>query len=408
MMVAEGVCAARRNTSPAFRTAAYATSALANNIPDIDPIYTWITKPRPLGSLLHHRGHTHTLPIAWLMGLLVAWAAIKWVERHREPFVQRERAWLVALGLFGATLHITMDFGNSYGVHPFWPLDAHWYYGDSIFIIEPLWLAIALPALALAIETRWFAWFLWVLLVALFALALSLPFITRGTVVAFVVLSVISAVAGRFGSARTRIGSAWVGVLGVALCFVIAGGLARATIREALAADYPQLRIVDLAITPMPGNPLCWNALAVGQRDKNYQVLSANVAPLPSLTDAHSCKYDSDTRPTAKVKRIPASENPKLQWHWSYTSELKTLRQLAKEDCHFRALLGFVRIPYVTTVDQTRSKIEQVAGDLRYDRSPTLDFSDMHLEPAADRAKQTCPTWLPPWSPPRADLIPFD
>lgn len=134
MMVAEGVCAARRGVSSTFRTAAYAISALANNIPDIDPIHTGITKPPPLGNLLHHRGHTHTLPIAWLLGALIALAVMKWIERRQGAFARADQRWLIGLGLLGATLHITMDFGNNYGVHPFWPADTHWYYGDSIFI----------------------------------------------------------------------------------------------------------------------------------------------------------------------------------------------------------------------------------------------------------------------------------
>ena len=41
-------------------------------------------------------------------------------------------------------LHIGMDFMNNYGVHPFWPVDSRWWYGDSVFIIEPLlWAACA-------------------------------------------------------------------------------------------------------------------------------------------------------------------------------------------------------------------------------------------------------------------------
>ena len=41
-------------------------------------------------------------------------------------------------------LHIGMDFTNNYGVHPFWPLFDRWFYGDAVFIAEPLlWAACA-------------------------------------------------------------------------------------------------------------------------------------------------------------------------------------------------------------------------------------------------------------------------
>src|SRR3954470_4604398 len=42
---------------------------LAANLPDIDLVYTAIS-PAPLGYLLHHRGHTHTL--AGMLGLGLA------------------------------------------------------------------------------------------------------------------------------------------------------------------------------------------------------------------------------------------------------------------------------------------------------------------------------------------------
>ena len=51
-----------------------ATGALASNFPDLDLVLTPLLAP-PLGYLLHHRGHTHTLlfalpQIALLLGLM--------------------------------------------------------------------------------------------------------------------------------------------------------------------------------------------------------------------------------------------------------------------------------------------------------------------------------------------------
>ena len=401
MMIAEGLCAARRTGRSAFRNAAYAASAIANNIPDIDPVYTWITKPHPLGSLLHHRGHTHTLPIAWLLGLIVSAIVLFWTERGREAFSRIERAIIIALGLLGATLHIAMDFGNNYGVHPFWPLDSHWFYGDSIFIIEPLWLAIALPVCASAIATRWFKLLLYALLALVFGLAIALPFIATGTVIALAAVSCIMILTSTYGSERVRSAVAWTCYLAVAACFVVSASVARSSLRTALASVQPQLRVVDLSTSPLPGNPLCWTALAVGQHGSEYRVLSASVAPWPALADAASCPSDPNASPTARIKPLPPGKRPDLRWHWSYSMPLQSLRQLAQHDCRFRAWLGFVRIPAVSIVKLSGSNtMERVATDLRYDRAPELDFADMRLDQAAD-----CPRWLPPWHPPRADLL---
>jgi hypothetical protein len=95
---------------------------------------------------------------------------------------------------------------------------------------------------------------------------------------------------------------------------------------------------------------------------------------------------------------LTAAARQDVQWRWSYGTKLSTLRELAEQDCRFRALLGFVRVPYVTDKLGTS---ERIAGDLRYDRAEGLDFSDMRLDLQAD-----CPAWLPPWIPPRSDLIP--
>src|SRR5262249_8885402 len=50
------------------------------------------------------------------------------------------RDWVLATAtaFFGVLLHIFADSWNSYGVHPFFPLDNSWYYGDYIFIVEPI------------------------------------------------------------------------------------------------------------------------------------------------------------------------------------------------------------------------------------------------------------------------------
>ena len=49
--------------------------------------------------------------------------------------------------------HIVADAWNSYGVHPFWPFDNHWYYGDAINIYEP-WLWVILGVTVGAEHTR--------------------------------------------------------------------------------------------------------------------------------------------------------------------------------------------------------------------------------------------------------------
>ena len=181
MLVAEAVCVFRRETRPELRATAYLVSALANNLPDIDIVYTWITGPKPLGSLLHHRGHTHTLllalPGAWLLGVLI-W---RWFSRRNAGATPRDRRLFVGLSLAGVVLHLSMDFGNNYGVHPFWPLSSRWFYGDSIFIIEPLWWVILIPLFVTTLRKRWLQVLLTVLLAALLMACWFVPFVSSVT-----------------------------------------------------------------------------------------------------------------------------------------------------------------------------------------------------------------------------------
>ena len=81
LLLAEAAVQARsRHGEPSapFRTAAYLSSAFVNNAPDLDFVYAGITE-RPFGYLLHHRGHSHTVPVGLAIGVppgyVVAFAA---------------------------------------------------------------------------------------------------------------------------------------------------------------------------------------------------------------------------------------------------------------------------------------------------------------------------------------------
>ncbi|MEM9696814.1 MAG: metal-dependent hydrolase, partial [Myxococcota bacterium] len=139
-----------------WATTAYVLSAVANNLPDLDILYLGITEGK-IGYLVHHRGHTHTLVVAALLGLL-SWAMV-WAGRHRlareeRPWSARDGGDLLLLAVGGTFLHMAMDFTNNYGVHPFWPVDRRWFYGDTIFIVEPmLWASVA-PVLFFSVSHR--------------------------------------------------------------------------------------------------------------------------------------------------------------------------------------------------------------------------------------------------------------
>ncbi|MDY6946837.1 MAG: metal-dependent hydrolase, partial [Pseudomonadota bacterium] len=135
--VAARVAPAGRSTLPATtrRNLCVTLAAIGSNLPDVDLLYSFFGGK--LNYLLHHRGHTHTILLALLLGGATLAATRWWLRRRGLQASSQDYGLLAAVLLFTPLLHIAMDFSNNYGVHPFWPLDNRWFYGDSVFIIEP-------------------------------------------------------------------------------------------------------------------------------------------------------------------------------------------------------------------------------------------------------------------------------
>ena len=404
MLLAEAVLVSRREVRPQLRAVAYLASALANNLPDVDIVYTWISGPKPLGSLLHHRGHTHTLalalPMAWLLGLGL-W---RWFSRRNADAGKRDQNLILGLCLAGPLLHLTMDLGNNYGIHPFWPLSSRWFYGDTIFIVEPLWWALSIPILAQLARRTWLKIVLWILLGAVLLVCWFVPFVLPASRFALLALSGLAFVVGRRASERGRIGFGLAAWVAIAVCFAIGSASAKQQLRRAAEGAFPALQPRDIAATPMPANPACWEGLLVGEQGSTYRVLRASVALWP--LQASDCTAGLDVEPTANVRLLERPNRGGVRWISEYREELAELRQLAARDCRFRALLEFARLPYFSrhgTESIPGRDPGKFAGDLRYDRQPGLDFSDLPLP--EDPSSGPCPRFLPGWVPPRADLL---
>ena len=50
---------------------------------------------------------------------------------------------LLLLSYLGVLSHVALDWLNTYGVRLLMPFDGRWFYGDTLFIIDPwLWLTL--------------------------------------------------------------------------------------------------------------------------------------------------------------------------------------------------------------------------------------------------------------------------
>lgn len=377
-------------------------SALANNFPDLDLFLSRLL-PDPLGYLLHHRGHTHTLLFALPQALLLAallwllWPAARALLRTSRP----ARLGLAVSVLLGLGLHLLMDYTNSYGVHPFYPFDGRWLYGDMVFIVEPLfWCAIGVP---LALIMRW----RWLRLAGLAALGLGL--------LAFAVLGFLGwpsfagllVVALACGAAQWRAGQDGRAgmLLALALClgFVAmqgaASALGRRQISAALQLADPASRVLDVAMTAFPSQPLCWNYVSVemNQAAGSYRLRRgvASVAPdwLAPLACPRALQDKSAARPLA---------HGVLQFSETGAS-LQALRTLKQDNCQADAWLRFGRAPALSLAAATLS-------DYRFAGTPggnftTLPLAQVQAPAAALSTAAACPQGVPGWGYPRADML---
>jgi inner membrane protein len=389
-------------SSARFRMAALTSSVFANNAPDLDFVYTRITRG-PLGYLLHHRGHTHTLLALLPLALFCAWLVPLAFRLRPDAGSPRQRASLGAIGLLGGVVHIGLDFCNNYGVHPFWPVHDGWFYGDAIFIVDP-WLIIILSGMAMgAAATRTLKGILGLGLAGLLALAWAGNIVGAGLAAAISAFAIVWVAALWRGSFRRR-WSLGGGAL-IALVTVLLGTrhVARASVRDALAADAraggaaaerDTAELVGLVSTPSPGNPLCWSVLAVQVSAERYVVRQAMAAGWPWLSSAASCR-SMNRGQTARL--VPSTLAPvalepeRVRWGGELRAPLKQLEATRQESCVARAFLRFARVPFWLE-DGGRATL---IGDLRFDRSSAVEFAELLLSRDAP-----CPRFVPPWQPP--------
>ena len=374
--------------------AAWITSIIANNAPDLDLILTPLTGGR-LGYLVHHRGHTHTLalvPIVALLPVLLGWIDSR---RQRAPFDTRFQA---LLALVGCCVHIALDFGNSYGVHPFWPLNNAWFFGDTLFIIEPLlWVVMAAPLVLGSKKLLPRVAFSFPPLLAIVLAAVSGVVLPPFVAVLGALTPLLIVLGGRLLRAQRMLlaGALTLVVIGV---FASQSLVARGRSSEVLHAAFPDALLHDVALSPMPANPFCWTGIAVMTEGDWLSNRRIAVSTWPSVMSAEGCHTDPPMRTTAP--RVPtALRSPVDVWMIDEArAPLGRLRSLYRDDCVAEAYLRFARVPYLVEREDAR-----VLGDMRYDRSEEIEWVELALPRSETHA--ACPPLVPGWTPPRLDVL---
>jgi inner membrane protein len=387
----------RTGLAPETRRGMLLTLAtVGGNLPDIDLVLTYRGFARDkLSYLLEHRGYTHTVLGCLILATLLYAAVEGWARFRRLSMTRGDRLLLAAMALVGTQLHLLMDWLNSYGVHPFWPFYDGWIYGDSVFIVEPLyWLAAgALFFTARTIGAR--AVVATAVVAGIVGCALMSPSLLWFAALVLATLGLL--VVGRRCTARTTALASAVATVFVTAVFAIAGRAASNAIDSVAARDFPDDHSIDHVLSPIPTNPFCWDVLLLETRGERYIARHGMLSNAPGLVSAQSCStklVSKDT--TAPLTAVQAADSTQAVWFGEFAMDKSRLAELIAHNCDALALMQFVRAPFA--VERSH---RWIIGDLRFDREhgrglAQLEISSAHQAECLPRA---------PWLAPRAELL---
>lgn len=380
------------------------TAIVAANFPDLDILYSLID-PGQLGYLLHHRGHTHTF-LYLIPQIVLLFVAFKFLFKISDKKVLGTGFGLVIINMF---LHIFMDYQNSYGVHPLAPFNNRWFYNDNLFIIEPLiWFSLLPLVFSPAPFVRKIKdkienpklsrQLLWVLFLCTFLGILSLSFVIGYlNVVSVLVCFALFAsylFVFNYKSETTKAMISLITLVAIINTFAFFRFQAHQAISQAHKEEMGT-SLLDVVLTPMPANPLCWKFLlvAVGP-NQSYQIVEG--AFRNSIINLVDCPRQTYTHSVDRGQQL--HQQSPVVFETTYSSSLKYLAQDLGDPaitCKRDEWLQFVRVPLRVQ--------KNVYVDLRYERGEDKEANFTRIDVSDPDLK--CVKYKVPWTPPRQDLI---
>ena len=316
---------------------------VAANIPDVDGLLYLLD---PDLALLHRRGHTHGILALTLWPVLFGLGLALMGRAH-----PRRGLWL--LTCLAVWSHPVMDWFNTYGMRFLMPFDGRWFYGDTLFVVDP-WL--------------------WLLLVGPLALARTQPPAHRrysfvlGFMGLFVLLAPRAPWAAKAAWAPLFIGLLVVRkvgwrprrpallALGAAVVYVSAmHGLSRAGQAQVMTQLPNPASVQGLMLGPRPANPLDWTV----------------VAAYPD--GYHTGTWNWTRTPRLRVEKIVARNEESLE-----------VRAARAAPC-IQGLSSWARFPWYV-VETTRDGSTVWMMDARYVTTRTSGFGSGQVELDRERA----------------------
>ncbi|MFZ2491407.1 MAG: metal-dependent hydrolase, partial [Thermoanaerobaculia bacterium] len=151
-LVGANLAATRLGKSSRFAVAALVIGA---NAPDLDAIL-YFTNHDDL-ALGFRRGWTHGVLALAVLPFIQTALLLLWDRLRPDPSQRASPRVLLLLSALATLTHPTLDWLNNYGMRWLMPFDGRWFYGDAVYIMDPLlwtilgagWLATRRPTVLL-------------------------------------------------------------------------------------------------------------------------------------------------------------------------------------------------------------------------------------------------------------------
>ena len=350
-----------RRTTPL----AAATLLVGVNLPDVDFVTYFVDADL---SLAWRRGWTHGILAMVVLPLLLAGGMLVWdraVRRARDATLAPARfVPLLGLACLGVWSHPTLDWLNTYGVRLLMPFSGRWFYGDTLFIIDPfLWCLLGgVVFLRHSASARaLLAWAALALAMSLAVLAAPSPIakalwflgLTTLAILRFRPLAEMSSATGhRLARGALVLGALYVGLL------MVGSRVAETEIRSTLQSQGIG-PVEDLLVGPLPASP--WRRDVVVVTAEGYRHGTFAWAREPRL------ELSSDVLP-----HLP--DDPVVH--------------AALEAPCLRGMAGWVRYPFVEVENKSDGHHVWLL-DARYTRGRTEGFGGGHIHLDSD-LEPTC------------------
>lgn len=233
----------------------YATAAilLGVNAPDIDIVASWLGEYH---SLAYRRGWTHGV-LAWLLLPLLISTGVMLVAKWCRVTPAFWPLFLVSM--LAVLSHPLLDWLNNYGIRLLMPFDNQWFYGDTLFVVDPwMWLILGGAWFWMTSSARWQQG-LWALFWLASSAVVSLNSFSTSMTLGLWYTGLAGILAVRLWRPALPSPGTMRIALGLAVTYIVINGLASRMAVEQVH-EFVQRRDgaapLDIMVAPVPANPL--------------------------------------------------------------------------------------------------------------------------------------------------------